>query len=55
MDDQSEIHNRLAGAIVDDDSDMLPEQRPMFVQTDYVEGLLPEHVDRLALILDASP
>jgi hypothetical protein len=38
-------------AIVDDDSDMLDEQLPFFVQTRFEEGLTMEHVDRLAEIL----
>jgi hypothetical protein len=38
-------------AIVDDDSDMLPEQKPFFVQTTFDTGLLDEHADRLIEIL----
>jgi hypothetical protein len=39
-------------AIVDDDSDMLPEQQPFFVQTDFQNGgLMDEHVELLAEIL----
>lgn len=41
-------------AIVDDDSDMLPEQQQFFVQTDFKTGLLDEHVTQLAVILDAK-
>lgn len=41
-------------AIVDDDSDMLPEHKPVFVQTDFRKGgLLDKHCDRLAAILIA--
>lgn len=38
-------------AIVDDDSDMLLEQKPRFVQTTFDSGLLPEHRDRLIELL----
>jgi len=38
-------------AIVDDDNDMLDEQRPYFVRTEFEEGLTAAHVDRLAAIL----
>jgi hypothetical protein len=42
-------------AIVDDDSDMLPEQLPFFVQTNFMQGgLQDEHVERLAAILTAT-
>jgi hypothetical protein len=41
-------------AIVDDDSDMLPEQLSRFVQTPFDEGIRSEHVERLVSIL-ASP
>lgn len=37
--------------ILDDDSDMLPEQRPFFVQTDYQIGLTHEHIEQAELIL----
>lgn len=40
-----------AYAIIDDDSDMLPEQRPFFVKTKYETGIWPEHVERLVAIL----
>ncbi len=40
-------------AIVDDDSDMLPEQMPRFVQTGYELGLEQAHADRLAALLAA--
>ena len=44
-----------AYAIVDDESDMRPEQMPFFVQTDFHKGgLLSEHVDRLTAILAPS-
>ncbi len=33
--------------IVDDDSDMLPEQFPRFVKTDFEEGLTPERADKI--------
>lgn len=42
-------------AIVDDDSDMLDEQRPFFVKTDNEEGLTMAHVERLAALLAPSP
>jgi phosphoserine phosphatase len=38
-------------AIIDDDSDMLPEQRPFFVQTHFNDGIQPEHVERLVKVL----
>lgn len=38
-------------AIVDDDGDMLPEQRPYFVQTPFETGIDQSHADRLAHIL----
>lgn len=38
-------------AIVDDDSDMLPEQRPYFVQTPFETGIDQAHADRLVHIL----
>lgn len=38
-------------AIVDDDSDMLPEQMDHFVQTSWEDGLLDEHVEKLKAIL----
>lgn len=42
-------------AIVDDESDMLPEQLPFFVQTDFRKGgLLDEHVAKLEQILRAG-
>lgn len=42
-------------AIVDDDSDMLPEQKKFFVQTDFhTGGLRDEHVERLIGILSAD-
>lgn len=40
-------------AILDDDSDMLPEQKPYFVQTSFETGLLDEHVDRVVEILNS--
>lgn len=42
-------------AIVDDDSDMLPEQGPFFVQTSFTAGGLQDyHVKRLAGLLGAD-
>lgn len=41
-------------AIVDDDSDMLPEQKPFFVQTSFDTGLTDEHAERLVAILTAT-
>lgn len=39
-------------AIVDDDSDMLPEQMPRFVQTNFMDGgLQDDHCNRLAALL----
>ncbi|SEO94103.1 hypothetical protein SAMN04487843_105113 [Methylobacterium sp. ap11] len=38
-------------AIVDDDSDMLPEQMPRYVKTGYELGLEGTHVERLAALL----
>jgi len=52
-----EIHRWLARhpgvsyAIIDDDSDMLPEQMPYFVKTDHEEGVEQWHVDALVEIL----
>lgn len=37
--------------ILDDDSDMLPEQMPRFVQTSFDTGLLDTHVLKAALII----
>lgn len=39
-------------AIVDDDSDMLPEQLPFFVQTTFDTGLQDEHVEQIVSILE---
>lgn len=41
-------------AIVDDDSDMLPEQRPRFVQTTIKNGLDREAADRLITLLSVQ-
>lgn len=41
-------------AIVDDDGDMLPEQRPFFVNTDAHDGLSWANAYRLAELLGAS-
>jgi hypothetical protein len=38
-------------AIVDDDSDMLDDQRPFFVKTSFDSGLMREHRDRLIELL----
>lgn len=43
-----------AYAIVDDDSDMLAEQRPFFVQTTFETGLQRSHADRLIAILNGE-
>lgn len=40
-----------AYAIVDDDSDMLPEEMPRFVQTSFEHGLTKAHADRLVALL----
>lgn len=40
-----------AYAIVDDDGDMLAEQKPFFVQTSFSDGLTDDHADRLIEIL----
>lgn len=42
-------------AIIDDDADMLPEQLPFFVQTQFETGVEPEHVEKLVDILSAPP
>ncbi len=39
-------------AIVDDEDDFMPGQRPFHVRTSYETGLLPMHVERLVGILD---
>jgi hypothetical protein len=39
-------------AIVDDDSDMLPEQMPFFVQTSFETGMTDEHAAKLIEILN---
>lgn len=45
-----------AYAIVDDDSDMLPEQRDRFVQTKFQTGLTPECAARIvALLTEPTP
>ena len=40
-----------AYAIIDDDADMLPEQKPRFVQTAFDTGLTDEHIAALERIL----
>ncbi|SFM96894.1 HAD domain-containing protein [Methylobacterium pseudosasicola] len=47
-------HGSPSYAIVDDDSDMLPEQMPRFVKTTFEQGLTREHADRLIALLSAS-
>lgn len=37
--------------ILDDDSDMRPEQKPFFVQTKFEDGIQPEHVEKIVAIL----
>ena len=44
----------VAYVILDDDSDMLEEQRPFFVQTHYQTGLTDAHVARAAAILGGA-
>jgi hypothetical protein len=39
-------------AIVDDDSDMLPEQVPFFVQTSFETGMTDEHAAKLIEVLN---
>lgn len=46
-------HPVAAYAIVDDDSDMLPEQLDYFVQTPFETGIEQHHVERLVAILAA--
>nr|WP_315471744.1 HAD domain-containing protein [uncultured Rhodoferax sp.] len=41
-------------AIIDDDSDMLPEQLPFFVHTHYSNGFMFEHAEKLADLLGIS-
>lgn len=41
-------------AIVDDDSDMLPDQQARFVQTNFEEGLTQAHADRLIALLSPA-
>ena len=48
-------HPGTAYAIVDDDSDMLPEQMPYFVQTQHDDGIEREHVERLVATLSPRP
>lgn len=42
-------------AIVDDDSDMLPEQRPLFVKTRHEDGLTWEPFTELCAIFGVNP
>src|SRR3546814_8945784 len=42
-------------AIVDDDSDMLPEQRHAFVQTRFEDGIAPDHVAKIVRVLGRDP
>lgn len=47
-----DAHPEVASfAIVDDDSDMRPEQMSRFVQTQFSTGVTPAHVERLVAIL----
>lgn len=41
--------------IIDDDSDMMPDQMPRFVKTSFDTGLLDAHCDRAAAILSTNP
>jgi hypothetical protein len=43
-----------AYAIVDDDSDMLREQLPRFVKTQFEEGITPGHVSALVRMLNPA-
>jgi len=45
-------HDVKKWAILDDQSDMLPKQRPNFVQTDFEIGLMPQHIPMLRDILE---
>jgi len=45
IDDHPDLVDRYA--ILDDNSDMLSEQLPRFVQTDTFVGLQDEHIDKL--------
>ncbi|MEE7440909.1 HAD domain-containing protein [Methylobacterium oryzae] len=44
-------HPATAYAIVDDDSDMLPEQMPRYVKTHFKDGLQDVHIERLIALL----
>jgi hypothetical protein len=39
--------------IIDDDSDMLDEQKPFFIKTEFEQGMTREHVERVIVILTA--
>lgn len=41
-------------AILDDDGDMLLEQKDYFVQTNCVDGLMPEHIEKIKEILESD-
>ena len=41
-------------AIIDDDGDMLPEQLPFFVHTNYQDGFIWEHAEYLAKLMGIS-
>lgn len=43
-----------AYAIIDDDSDILGHQRPFFVETEFMTGIGPDHVERLVEVLGAQ-
>jgi hypothetical protein len=47
-------HPDVSYAIIDDDSDMLPEQRDRFVQTKFEDGVERDHVERLVGIFEQS-
>lgn len=42
----------VAYIIIDDDSDMMPEQRPHFLQTKFQDGLQPWHISVIQKILE---
>lgn len=48
----NEVGKDYSYVILDDDNDMLLEQRDYFIQTDSLLGLLPEHAQRAVKILN---
>lgn len=44
-------HSNVNYAIIDDDSDMIPEQLPRFVRTRFSDGIERHHVEQLVAIL----